>query len=215
MIRAAHVALGAMVTAVLILAMAAQAQHESLGSHVGDYLRSGPSGTMIAGQQLRMPVNNDASAPSLSDADGDSGYYWLADDYVGLSLAGSLRWSWTGGTQQASNASGPALSGVASSATVATLLPNRSDSDSGVGSAGGDTITLIAGAIEGFTVTEGAVAAGQIQARLGAVCLFANLGTPANGTFCYCNDCTVGASCAGSGTGAWAFRSAGAWKCTF
>jgi hypothetical protein len=43
--------------------------------------------------------------------------------------------------------------------------------------------------------------------------LFANLGTPVNGTFVYCMDCTVANPCAGSGTGALAKRLNGAWVC--
>lgn len=42
---------------------------------------------------------------------------------------------------------------------------------------------------------------------------FAALGTPSNGTFTYCDDCTVAATCAGSGTGSYAKRLAGAWVC--
>jgi hypothetical protein len=43
--------------------------------------------------------------------------------------------------------------------------------------------------------------------------LFAGLGTPANGTFTYCSDCTVANPCAGSGTGALAKRLNGVWVC--
>jgi hypothetical protein len=43
--------------------------------------------------------------------------------------------------------------------------------------------------------------------------LFANLGTPANGTFCYCSDCTIAAPCASGGSGAFAKRLNGAWVC--
>lgn len=42
---------------------------------------------------------------------------------------------------------------------------------------------------------------------------FASLGTPANGSFAYCNDCTIAATCAGSGTGSLAKRLNGAWVC--
>lgn len=42
---------------------------------------------------------------------------------------------------------------------------------------------------------------------------FANLGTPSNGVFIYCSDCTVANPCAGSGTGALAKRLNGAWVC--
>lgn len=43
--------------------------------------------------------------------------------------------------------------------------------------------------------------------------LFAALGTPANGTVCYCSDCTIANPCAGSGTGALAKRLNGVWVC--
>ena len=42
---------------------------------------------------------------------------------------------------------------------------------------------------------------------------FASLGTPINGTFYYCNDCTVANPCAGGGTGALAKRLNGVWVC--
>lgn len=42
---------------------------------------------------------------------------------------------------------------------------------------------------------------------------FAGLGTPADGTFVYCSDCTIASPCAGSGTGALAKRLNGAWVC--
>jgi hypothetical protein len=42
---------------------------------------------------------------------------------------------------------------------------------------------------------------------------FASLGTPANGTFCYCSDCTIASPCASGGTGAYAKRLNGVWVC--
>lgn len=42
---------------------------------------------------------------------------------------------------------------------------------------------------------------------------FANLGTPADGTIAYCNDCTIASPCAGSGTGAIAKRLNSTWVC--
>ena len=44
--------------------------------------------------------------------------------------------------------------------------------------------------------------------------VFANLSTPLAGNFRYCTDCTATAPCAGSGTGAWAFRTGSVWNCT-
>src|SRR5262245_19720744 len=42
------------------------------------------------------------------------------------------------------------------------------------------------------------IAAGQYAIT---ALVFANLGTPANGTFAYCSDCTIANPCAGAGTG--------------
>jgi len=42
---------------------------------------------------------------------------------------------------------------------------------------------------------------------------FASLGTPANGNFVYCNDCTIANPCNSGGTGALAKRLNGAWVC--
>jgi hypothetical protein len=42
---------------------------------------------------------------------------------------------------------------------------------------------------------------------------FASLGTPSNGTFKYCNDCTIANPCAGAGSGAFAKRLNGVWVC--
>lgn len=50
---------------------------------------------------------------------------------------------------------------------------------------------------------------------------FTALGTPANGKLVWCNDCVGGITagvvntCAGSGSGAWAFRTSSVWKCPF
>lgn len=43
---------------------------------------------------------------------------------------------------------------------------------------------------------------------------FANLGTPADGTFVYCSNCTIANPCASGGTGAFARRLNAAWVCS-
>lgn len=79
-----------------------------------------------------------------------------------------------------------------------------------------------------FKVRDRTQAAGTVDVPtivMGATAI-ASLGTPANGTIRYCNDCTVTTAatcpatqascvCAGSGTGAFARRINGAWYCTF
>jgi hypothetical protein len=43
--------------------------------------------------------------------------------------------------------------------------------------------------------------------------LYANLGTPPDGTMTFCPDCAVGSTCTGSGTGSLAIRIGGVWVC--
>src|SRR4051812_5833281 len=43
---------------------------------------------------------------------------------------------------------------------------------------------------------------------------FASLGTPINGSHFYCTNCQATAPCTSGGTGAFAYRVAGAWNCT-
>lgn len=62
------------------------------------------------------------------------------------------------------------------------------------------------------TVDTAITRAGVGEIGLTAV-LFANLGTPANGSFAYCSDCLILATCAGVGTGAFAKRLNSTWVC--
>lgn len=77
------------------------------------------------------------------------------------------------------------------------------------GSACGASVPVTSNAITSGIVSQGIVAP-QIQMQN---TLFANLGTPSNGVFVYCSDCTVANPCAGSGTGAFAKRLNGVWVC--
>lgn len=67
-------------------------------------------------------------------------------------------------------------------------------------------------------LTASAAIAGQTQGIMigradGTPQVFANLGAAPNGLIIYCSDCTFASPCAGAGTGAYAKRLAGAWRC--
>lgn len=73
-------------------------------------------------------------------------------------------------------------------------------------------------AIGGIIVARLTNPAGASPSMRMAAVLFANLGTPSNGTQAYCSNCTqttpyVDTTCVGGGTGAIAYRLNGAWKC--
>lgn len=70
---------------------------------------------------------------------------------------------------------------------------------------------------QNFGIVGFGLGAGTIQVRspsfYSSGTQFANLGTPVNGTFTFCPDCTIANPCAGSGTGAFAKRLNGVWVC--
>lgn len=74
------------------------------------------------------------------------------------------------------------------------------------------TILLASGA-DGSTTVGGPTTSGTVGHVFLVARTFANLGTPGNGSFAYCSDCTIANPCAGAGTGALAKRLNGVWVC--
>jgi hypothetical protein len=107
-----------------------------------------------AGGQVILPLENDEAAPTLAFGDGDTGFFESADDFINVSLAGLTRFSFTGGTFFADNASGPQIADIAASGTTPTIRPSRNDSNTGLGRAAADQLSLIAGGVEVLRVTE-------------------------------------------------------------
>lgn len=103
---------------------------------------------------------------------------------------------------------GPRIRGINDSAATPGFTWN-SDLDTGVYRAGVDTVGIAAGGEAALQIAE---AGGETQFVPDA-CTFSGLGTPADLTFCFCSDCTAGAPCTGSGSGALALRFGGAWRC--
>lgn len=97
------------------------------------------------------------------------------------------------------------------------------------GSSGGNAVSMAWGDGTGYKMNFGPVIAGtftpkayiedtgNMGMRYGASTgtTFGSITTPANGAWVWCSDCVVASTCAGSGTGAFAFRSGGTWKCPF
>ena len=83
----------------------------------------------------------------------------------------------------------------------------------------GSTVQLTSGSSLGWSSGAVGSATDTALSRVAAgefgwtAVLFSALGTPANGTFCYCSDCTIASPCASGGTGALAKRLNGVWVC--
>lgn len=202
--------------AVIVLAVAAAL---GLGA-LGELGRAYASRAVFPGAQhnfsgeLGSKVLTNSGGPlqlGAACAEGNAGDVCLGG---ALSLGGAIdanAWNINAaGSIIGNNAAGARLAGNdAASATVPTLMPNRGDTDSGLGSAGADQPAIVAG---GQTAVVFVESSNEVQQGWDP-CTFGNLGTPGNGRFCYCSDCTKATPCAGAGTGALAKRLNGAWDC--
>lgn len=129
-----------------------------------NFIDSGPNGTLtINASGVSFPLlapAGSAAAPSYAFTDGDSGFFQPLDDNIQISLIGVSRFFWEQDQYSAVAGTGPTMVNAAASSTVPGFVPRRSDPDTGLGSAGGDQVSLIAGGVEIARATE-AVAANQ------------------------------------------------------
>jgi len=87
-----------------------------------------------------------ASLPSLAFGDGDTGLYESGDDTLVITLGGSANWDITSTVFGSSSGSQCALLRETASDTNPNLVPDENDKDTGIGHAGADQLSLIAGA---------------------------------------------------------------------
>lgn len=153
------------------------------------------SGTLVSSSNFRVPSGGTSSATPLQIGFAGTGLY-TAGGLLIVSSSNIPTMGWNGGNGNTHmNGSYQLVFGSSSLSSPDVGLTRPS-----------------AGAVR---VTDASTGYGQIQA--GGMVLnattFASLGTPSNGTFLYCSDCTIANPCAGSGTGAFAKRLNGAWVC--
>jgi hypothetical protein len=112
--------------------------------HNGTDLQLGFTG----GGSFLLPSVNDEANPTLAFGDGDTGFFEVFDDGLAVSLGGTYRWLWSGDSFQANNTNGPQLLNETASTNNPTLIPNRNDSATGIGSSGNTHVNIIASAVE-------------------------------------------------------------------
>ena len=139
---------------------------EGTGAEVADlYFQSqgaqGTAGTLEtfmtwdgSAQSLILPLSNDAVTPTLAFGDGDTGLYQSGDNYINFSSQGVQRMLVTTTGLSSASASGFKLVFGNTSATVPTIAPYKTDTDTGIGRAAADALSLISGAIEAKRYTE-------------------------------------------------------------
>lgn len=100
-------------------------------------------------------AGSSATNPTIAFGDGDTGIFEGADDTLTLTVEGVARYNISKDSIQTEASTGFSLQNEAATATNPTLVPIRSDPDSGIGSASADALSLISGGIEGLRLTEG------------------------------------------------------------
>jgi len=108
--------------------------------------------TYVSSSRVVVPTINDAANPTIAFGDGDTGFYEGADDSLRVAIAGTNSYQFTATYFAGSAASSAALVNIASTATVPSLIPNQSDLNTGIGRAGGDLLSLVAGGVEGIRI---------------------------------------------------------------
>ena len=124
-----------------------------------------------------LPLDNTPATPTIAFGDGDTGFYENADDVIRVSIAGVDRWQFATNFNS-SNVNGPKLLGSSPAATTPSLMPNKSDTDTGIGWTSADQLSLIAGGVEMMRLVETGLATTD-QLIIGPAGIIGTAATPA------------------------------------
>lgn len=118
----------------------------------------------VAGTRLTLPQESDAVTPTLAFGDGDTGFYEASDDALWVSVGGGKKILFSGtemsGVFGGSFALYPQIN---ASSSVPTIVPSRSDSNTGIGLAAADQLSLIAGGVERLRLNSLGATAGVLN----------------------------------------------------
>ena len=112
-----------------------------------------------SGTVLLLPQEDTAVAPTIAFGDGNTGFYEHGADVLNISIGGNLRYSFSANALTTSSSQGPHMARENKSATN-PVWTFADDTDTGIGSAGADIVSLIAGATNVLNVTSGNVGIG-------------------------------------------------------
>ncbi len=124
----------------------------------GDTLRTTAllTGKDVAiGAHLNLPQVSEAATPTLSFGDGDSGIMEYLDDQMHVVINGVDLFAFRSDAFYVNTGYGGILAEVPSS-TNPNIVSTIIDVDTGLGTAGADILSLIAGGVEGHRITEAA-----------------------------------------------------------
>lgn len=107
--------------------------------------------TYILADSVLIPVSG-----RILLGDADTYFYEISDDRIGVRLADDTVWEFSSTVLGRSVTGRPALLNEGSSAFNPNITPNAGDPDIGLGTAGADLLSIIAGGVEAIRAAEGA-----------------------------------------------------------
>ena len=125
-----------------------------IGVWTGDGTLEGDANFTWDGNQVLVPLDNDPAAPTIAFGNGDSGFYEIADNNIGIAIAGLARFIINASGMGGRDGAAGFILDEAATATNPTVVANRGDLDSGLGSNGQDTLTLVAGGLDCINIAE-------------------------------------------------------------
>lgn len=111
-----------------------------------------------ATNQLLLPLNNNATNPTLAFGDGNTGFFESSDNTLITTTGGVARHFTNSAGIFMSIANSPQIGNFAATSTTPNLITSKADTDTGIGRAADDQLSLIAGAVEGIRITESGAA---------------------------------------------------------
>ncbi|NWJ43659.1 hypothetical protein HX837_05595, partial [Marine Group I thaumarchaeote] len=106
--------------------------------------------------QLLLPQNNSATNPTIAFGDGDTGFFESSDDTIEVSFAGSAKWKWDIDWFLGTSNYSTALLSSAGSSTL-PVHTFKADYDTGMGRAGVNQLSLIAGGVEQLRIASNTI----------------------------------------------------------
>lgn len=99
-------------------------------------------------EKVILPLANDATSPTIQFGDGDSGFYEESDDVIAHSSDGVKRFTFRSTDFRSESVNGGGIAFAVTSNTVPSLIPNISDSDTGIGWVAANAFSVIVGGVE-------------------------------------------------------------------
>jgi len=100
-------------------------------------------------------ITSSAIKPSLGFGDGNDGFFQFFNNWISITINGLNTFNFDASKFKSATTYGAVLFNEAATSTNPTLSPSRADEVTGLGWAGNDSLSLIAGGIEGIRIAEG------------------------------------------------------------